>query len=458
MMKKVLLVVAAVFATCGLYAQQQTKESQFKKLEIEDMTPELSVYPCQDRYEALVVIRCSEDFELEFKSNVDKVLNVTREQEGTEKIYSIVFLTRAEGTSFRGRRLAIIAPEFDKLYLSLDLKQKERKEYRVYDPYSALRSPYYTRNDKGNELFNLGMYEQALDQYRMAQKCPEYQKAGKEKLSIDKHISLCDSLMNWSQIVDSADVNEDYYTAREYLAKMVLKNPTNSALREKYINMQQAYAIRCNADMTNGELYMADGYYDKAKAVYENAVRMRNPRIVEAEAKLHEIEKLTFKKTNKTRVLLYQFEDETPINIFKAGCKPGETGGYFSIGCNRQCFDLLSNVNQKYDTPTLDYVARVSFGWTVPIFKSYAFAYFTPLSYVGGGYSVKGPETDAPLSFLNQDICWYHAVAPEAGIILKYWRIVVNYKYQYRYWIGQPQEIANKFGTSCHSFGVGFAW
>lgn len=452
MMKKFVLAVVTLCAVGSVLAQNES-ESIYKKLRIEDVTPELSVYPCQDRYEALVVIRCCEEFELEFKSNVDKDLNITREQEGTEKIYSIVFKTREQGTSFKGRRLSIMAPGFDKLYLPLELKQKDRKEYIVSDPYSSFRSIFYTSQEKGYELFALGLYDQASDQYRIAQQCPEY----KEKQnSIDAYLALCDSMKFWTSIVDTADVYEDYYIAREYLTKMMQKNPECALIRKRSADIQQVYAIRCNADMANGELYMQDGYYDKAKQVYENAVRMRNPRIAEAEAKLHEIERLTFKKTNKTRVLLYQFDENTPINIFKAGCKPAKTGGYFSMGFNSQCFDLLSNVNQKFDTPTLDYVARVSFGWTVPIFRSYAFAYFTPLSYVGGGYSKV--ETEASLSFLDQDICWYHAVAPEAGIILKYWRIAVNYKFQYRYWIGQPKDVAGMLGTSRHSFGIGFAW
>ena len=453
-MKKILLAVVALCAVGGVLAQDKS-ESKYKKLRIEDVTPELSVYPCQDRQEALVVIRCSEEFELKFYSNVDKELNITSELEGTEKVYNIVFKTRESGTSFKGRMLSIMASGFDKLYLPLELKQKERKEYIVSDPYSSFRSIFYTSQEKGEGFFSLGMYDQASDQYRIAQECPEY----KEKPNnIDAYLALCDSMKLWTSIVDTADIYEDYYTAREYLLKMIQKNPKCTSIREKYTNIQQAYAIRCNADMANGALYMEDGYYNKAKEVYENAVRMRNPRIAEAEAKLHEIERLTFKKTNKTRVLLYQFLDNTPINIFKAGCKPAKTGGYFSMGFNRQCIDLLSNVNQKYDTPTLDYVARISFGWTVPIFKSYAFAYFTPLSYVGGGYSMKELEPDTSLSFLDQDIRWHHAVAPEAGIILKYWRVAVNYKFQYRYWIGETADISNRFGTSCHSLGVGFAW
>lgn len=454
-MKKVLLTAVALLVVMGVCAQ--------KSLTVRDITPELSIYPCQNRYEALVVIRCSEDFELEFKSNVDKEVNVTREQEGTEKIYSIVFKTRAEGTSFRGRTLSIIAPGFDKLYLPLELKQKDKKEFLVSDPYSPLRSIYYKSIEKGNELFSLGMYDQALDQYRMAQRCPEYQEFPN---NVDNYLHLCDSMKSWTEVVDTADSRGDYHTARDYLLKMMQKNTNCNTLRERYYNINQAYVTRCNADMASGELYMSDGYYDKAKEVYENAVRMRNPRIVEVEAKLHEIEKLTFKKNNKSRTFFYQYLENTPIAFTTAGCKPGKIGGYFSMSFNKQCIDLLSNTNELFadDNPKLDYEAGMSAGWTLPVFRSYVFAYFTPLSYVGGGFSMaKDTNTqNRPSSgnkFLgNQDVRWFHAIAPEAGIILKYWRVAINYKFQYRYWVGQQEEVANSLGTSRHSVGIGFAW
>ena len=437
-----------LFAVLGVFAQQ--------KLSIRDITPELSVYPCQDRYEALVVIRCSENFELEFKSNVDKELDVVRQQEGSEKIYNIVFKTREEGTSFKGRMLSIIAPGFDKLYLPLNLKQKEKKEFLVTDPYSSLRSIYYLSLEKASELFTMGMYTHAKDQYRIAQRCPEY---SEQENSIDEYIALCDSMVYWTEVVDSAVARDDYYRARDYMALMSRKNPGCTTLRERYYDVQQTYVARCNADMTNGEQYMLDGYYEKARKVYQNAIDMRNPRMGEAESKLHEIEKLTFKKTHRTRTFFYQFVDNCPIALMSAGCVPSSSAGYFSMNFNKQCFDLLTNVNEQYYKPVMDYEVGVSVGWTIPVFKSYVFAFFTPFSYAGGGYSkVSDAGNESDKGFMSQDIHWYHAVAPEAGVIVKYWRVAINYKYQYRYWIGNCDGIKPLLGDMRHSFGVGFAW
>lgn len=449
MKKLLLLAVLSLAATVG-FAQKQ--------LSIKDITPELSVYPCQDRYEALVVIRCSEDFELEFKSNVDKQLNITREKEGTESIYNIVFKTREEGTSFRGRILSIMAPNFDKLYLPLELKQKEKKEYLVSDPYSALRSIFYTSLDKGNELFSVGMYNQAKDQYNIAKRCPEYQEFDNR---IDEYITLCDSMLYWTVVVDTAEARGDYYRAKEYLEKMVYKNTTCPTLRERYVNIQQGYITRCNSDMAAGEQYMLDGYYKKAKKSFQNVIDMRSPRMGEAELRLHDIEKLTFKKTNKTRTLMYQYAPNLPIGFTSAGCTPGKSGGYFSMGLNKQSLDLLTNINETYLDVRLDYEVAISAGWTIPIFRSYVFGLLTPFSYSGGGFSrTKTTEDNSNFSvpFLNQDIQWYHAVAPEIGIVVKYWHFVINYKFQYRYWIGEEQPIADKLGITRHSIGIGFAW
>ena len=452
MIRKVLLVSIALFAAASSFAQ--------KKLSIKDVTPELSVYPCQDRYEALVVIRCSEDFELEFKSNVDKELSITRELEGTEKIYNIVFKTREEGTSFKGRMLSIMAPGFDKLYQPLELKQKEKKEFMVTDPYSSLRSPFYAYLEKGNSLFSEGMYAQAKDQYHMAQRCPEFLDFENK---IDQYLTLCDTMISWTNIVDEAEASGDYYRARDYLAKMTNTNSNCETLKERYYNVMKDYTVRCNADMALGEQYMLDGYYEKAKAVYQNAVAMRNPRIGEAEAKLHEIEKLTFKKTHKTRTFFYQSMENAPIGFMSAGCVPSGTGGYFAMNFNKSCFDLLTNINERYENPIMDYEVNVSAGWTVSLFKSYVFLFFTPFSYTGGGYSAVSDETTDDNSvfktFLDQDIRWYHSVSPEAGIIVKYWRIALNYKYQYRYWIGECDGLkGDMLKTATHSIGVGIAW
>ena len=81
---------------------QASGQSQLKTLRVTDITPELSVYPCGDRHEAQVVLRCQEPFDLVLSSNYDTKLDLTITTEGPEKVYSIVFKTKEEGTSFKG--------------------------------------------------------------------------------------------------------------------------------------------------------------------------------------------------------------------------------------------------------------------------------------------------------------------------------------------------------------------
>ena len=137
-MKKILkytLALAALMFVSGAVAQ-----NQLKNLIITNITPELSVYPCGDRQEALVVIRCQEPFDLVLSSNYDENLDLTITTEGPEKVYSIVFKTKEEGTSFKGRQLTIVAEGFKKHYIPLNLNAKEKVEFLVSDPYSKLRS------------------------------------------------------------------------------------------------------------------------------------------------------------------------------------------------------------------------------------------------------------------------------------------------------------------------------
>ena len=79
-------------------------------------------------------------------------------------------------------------------------------------------------------------------------------------------------------------------------------------------------------------------------------------------------------------------------------------------------------------------------------------------AFVGLTEIVRRRTTNHSIGFMQQDVRWYHAVAPEAGIILKYWRISLNYKIQYRYWLGYDPAVSDALGTTTHSIGVGIAW
>ena len=115
-MKKNRIIMAAAILAVSMNLTAQN-ESKLKNLTITNITPELSVYPCGDRHEAQVILRCQEPFDLVFSSNVDANLDLTVTTEGPEKVYSIVFKTKEEGTSFKGRQLSIVAEEIGRAHV-----------------------------------------------------------------------------------------------------------------------------------------------------------------------------------------------------------------------------------------------------------------------------------------------------------------------------------------------------
>ena len=54
-MKYTIAIVALIAATLALNVNAQ---NQLKDLRVTNITPELSVYPCGDRHEAMVILRC----------------------------------------------------------------------------------------------------------------------------------------------------------------------------------------------------------------------------------------------------------------------------------------------------------------------------------------------------------------------------------------------------------------
>lgn len=145
--------------------------------------------------------------------------------------------------------------------------------------------------------------------------------------------------------------------------------------------------------------------------------------------------------------------------------------------------DLISDdKNRKNEYPKdekLDYEAMVAVGcsWHVwePIFVHFG------VGYHGGGFDTfdsskfaeaasehfdsnnvnPWDETTWSSSFRNDytHVNWFHGVAPEIGIVLKYWRASVKFTYQYTYWINNADyEDFLKKNTNNIQLGIGFCW
>lgn len=458
---KIILAAIALTAVSGVYAQ-----SQLKVLRVTDITPELSVYPCGDRHEAMVVLHCQEPFDLTLSSNYDSNLDLTITTEGPEKVYSIVFKTKEEGTSFKGRQLTIVAEGFQKYYIPLNLNDKEKLEYLVTDPYSKLRSLFYTATEEGVTLFIYGMYDQAIDRFNIARQCPEFNEVDNH---LDEYIENCDSLKNYMIQAQRYMDKKDYFNAKSLYLKMLSLNPECSIIRELYDQANDNFARVSKHDIEVAQAYFDTKRYDEARELYEHAIAQNNPQSSLAGTNLAAIKLKRYKADNKTRSASFVYEPDVNIGLMFAGLKPDKSSGYFSFGLERGCIDLLAQRTEPIEQENVFpekpmYQAMMSAGWTFRIYTSHpkfyvpkVWALFSPFSYAAGGYYTKLPNPDNDKE-LKSDYHLMHAIAPEVGIAVRMWRIILSYRYQYRYVLNEDKPVSDNFGKSRNLLGIGFCW
>ena len=474
------VLTALIAAVLALSANAQ---NQLKDLRITNITPELSVYPCGDRHEALVVLHCQEPFDLVLSSNYDANLDLSVTTEGPEKIYSIVFKTKEEGTSFKGRQLSIVAEGFKKHYIPLNLSDKEKLEFLVSDPYSKLRSLYYTATEEGVNYMTEGMYDAAIDQFRIAKQCPEFEE---NENHLDEYIAKCDSLKKWTVQAQEYVDREDYFNARLLYMKMMTENPSCNIIRELYFNANENYNRVSKHDMEVAQAYFDKKQYEEARELYEHAIEQHNPESAQAGTNLAFIKFKRYKQDNRTRSASYIYDKDCNIGLMFAGFKPDKTGAYFSFGIQKGMFDLASGNLEPVpytlnpdNTSTLtvpekpDYQAMASIGWTLRLYTTNENIYvpkvwilMSPFSYAGGGFYSKTPNpTYNPNSSSAEDqkefvesYHWMNAFAPEMGLAVREWRFVLTYRYQYRYVINREKTASDNLGSPKHLVGLGFCW
>ena len=478
---RALLALAAITLFTGASAQDQ-----LKNLIVTNITPELSVYPCGDRHEAQVIIRCQEPFDLVLSSNYDANLDMTITTEGPEKVYSIIFKTREEGTSFKGRQLSIVAEGFKKHYIPLNLNDKEKLEFMVSDPYSKLRSIFYTATEEGISLMSDAMYDAAIDKFRIAMQCPEYPETPNH---LEEYIERCDTLKAWTKRAAKYSENEDYYNARMVYMNLLRENPNSDVIRLLYNDAQENFTRVSKHDMDVAQAYFDTKRYEEARELYEHAIAQNNPQSSLAGTNLAYIQLKRYKQDNHTRSVSYIYDPDCNIGLMFAGLKPDKTGSYFSFGFDKGCIDLLSRNIEPVEVitdatttpPTQEYVVpekpsyqvMASFGWAMRLytknkneFVPKVWLLMTPLSYAGGGFysKINNPDYD-PDSYSDDeqdefltDYHWMNGIAPEAGIAVRVWRVIFSYRYQYRYILNREAPASDNLSNARQLFGVGFCW
>ena len=472
---RAILVLMAVSLSVNANAQ-----SQLKDLRVTNITPDLSVYPCGDRHEALVILRCQEPFDLVLSSNYDTDLNLSVTTEGPEKVYSIIFKTKEEGTSFRGRQLTVVAEGFKKHYIPLNLNDKEKLEFLVSDPYSKLRSLYYTSTEEGLNYMTEGMYDAAIDQFNIAKQCPEFSETENH---LDEYIALCDSLKTWTKQATLYMEKEDYFNARMVYMKMMTENPSCNVIRDLYFNANDNFNRVSKHDIEVAQAYFDTKRYEEARPLYEHAIAQNNPQSALAGTNLAYIQLKRFKQDNHTRSMSYIYDKDCNIGIMFAGVNPDKTSAYFSFGLETGMFDLASGnltpAATKTDTEGNEtiivpdkpmYQCMGSIGWTLRIYTSNEndlvpkfWLLMTPISYAGGGYYSKvsnpeyNPNTGDQPQFIEK-YHWMNVFAPEIGLAVREWRVVLSYRYQYRYVLNKERPASDNLGNPKHLIGLGFCW
>lgn len=475
MIRKAKLIIAIALAAVCAGANAQ---DQLKSLVITNITPNLSVYPCGDRHEAQVILRCQEPFDLDLSSNVDAKLDLSVTTEGPEKVYSIIFKTREEGTSFKGRQLTVVSEGFKKHYIPLNLSDKEKLEFLVSDPYSKLRSLYFISVEEGLGYMTEGMYEAAIDKFNVAKQCPEYPDIENH---LDEYIEKCDSLRKWTVQAAQYTDNEDYYNARLIYLKMLTENPSCTLIRDLYTNANENYTRVSRHDMEAAQAYFDTKRYDEARELYEHAIAQNNPQSALAGTNLAFIKLKRYKQDNHTRSVSYIYDPDCNIGIMFAGLKPDKSGAYFSFGLEKGMFDLMSNNLEPAaidantsaiivpDKPAFQ--ATASIGWTLRLYTRHpnqfvpkTWALFTPFGYAGGGYysKINNPDynprsADSGSEFI-ESYHWMNALTPEIGLAVRVWRVVFSYRYQYRYVMNKEKPVSDELGKARNLIGLGFCW
>lgn len=464
---KTLLTIAVISLFTTVSAQ-----NQLKNLVITNITPELSVYPCGDRHEALVILRCQEPFDLVLASNYDANLDLSVTTEGPEKVYSIIFKTKEEGTSFKGRQLTVVAEGFRKNYIPLNLSDKEKLEFMVSDPYSKLRSLFYTSSEEGLSFMTDGLYDAAIDKFNVAKQCPEYTEVENH---LDSYIEKCDSLKAWTATASAYMDNEDYFNARLMYMKMLTENPSSQLIRDLYYNANENFNRVSKHDIEVAQAYFDSKRYEEARTLYEHAIAQNNPQSALAGQNLAFIQLKRYKQDNHTRSVSYVYAKNYPIGFMYAGLKPDKTAGYISLGLEKGMFDLASGSvdpitteNTVPDKPM--YQAMASIGWTLRIYTTNendivpkVWLLMAPFSYAGGGFYTKianpnyNPNTTEEKEFIEK-YHWMNALAPEIGLAVRSWRAVLSYRFQYRYVMNKERPASNNLGMTRHLIGLGFCW
>lgn len=406
-------------------------QNKNKTLSVEEIGDGSDIYLTSGRHEAQLVFEVNDEFSLNFRSNLDDELDIEIDSVGNKKSYSIVLVTQEPGVSYASRVITILAPGFEDYDMPFNLKDREKHIFRVWDEYSKFTSPFFSYQEKANELFANGEYQSARDYYKLTRACPEYPS---DSASINQHIADCDTLIELSLRAEEHERFAEWQEALDTYLSMMRLNNSNEAIRQRYNTCRESFYTDCEAEFRNGEHYMAQGSMSDLKKAMECFQRVLDKKCptqaAEAAVNLRNVKRQMDKENDHSRCLFYDAGLNQYFGFTFSNCYNRENkrhGGYFTLRFNSEIIDFASkkgyvqgtfqgldqlsndasditvitgngsgnfkysddyeyNENKKEWAPKdhLDYEAQMTWGWTNQIYRWFYIHY--GFGYHGGGF------------------------------------------------------------------------
>lgn len=468
-MKKILSLILLCVTACVAYSQNV--------LQITDVSQPNDVYTGEnDR--AAVIIRCNQTIPLTFESSMDKSAKpYNTEVEGSDKVYYIEFPT---GARYRGRVLSISSPGYTTAAVFLDdLKPKQVMTFQAIDPNSTVDAGCYRghRNKGMEELKNMN-YQEARSQFDVARGCSDV-----DSVENETNIALVDTIMYYREKGEERYKLLDYSKASEYFNKVMELNPYDNFATNRYNSCLTKFYNECDMNYKQADFYFNEKQYDKARELYQFAVKNNCPTMVQAQSQINRIDQLTTQKKNHSRVFTYEYTKDTPIGFSYGKYNMHKVGGFFAMSLNGKVFDMMRNNCKIPDAPEIN----MNFGWTVKIANP-VWVFFGPgvtAKAYYGNYNVdddvddiypdkKGYPDDpnGTLKVKNEEdkkakkiqeytkddeksnLAW--AISPVVGICAKYSYFALRLTYQYRF--AMDSHLKDFMGSQRLSIGVGVSF
>ncbi|MCL1850452.1 MAG: hypothetical protein FWF70_03460 [Bacteroidetes bacterium] len=378
--------------------------------------------------DACVTFIARNNLELSFTSSVDKVVNVASKNNiGEYTEYNLTLPT--DNLQYLDRILYVSCQLFPQsVSINLMLEAKESLRFYVY-----LSECYSIHYKNAINYLSQTAYQEAKEEFATAQKCFDAPSDGE----VVAKIVIIDSILNLRTIAKEQFELLDYQASMETYTKILSYNPNDNYARQRYNECQQENDRLCDKIMTKAHKYFEEGDYEKAKILYNRVVKYncytKDPetrKILEKDLK--DVEEFELKKKELLAVITYQWAINTPFGVSVGSYRDRKWGGYFTFLFNPDIFESFrGNFPTKRERPEID----AAFGATVrPSINKW-----TPIWIAFGlGYTAVGIQT-------NHDT--YHAVSPEAGILVKIpfgknpkAGLALRYTFQYRFSIDFTQQ------------------